>query len=429
MSPAPRRIAFAAALAAASAVLFAPAAAAQQPLAKSGYPERDILSPFRACDQIVGPPDAVYAQLRILRARAEDPATKKKLVKGVEHVDDPVWRAAHAEVKRLGIDAGHLAQVMRGSRNADERDLAFYGAFLVDDVAYVVNLISHIPGEPVRSIREHALRRAVDYLREHVHVRWGDLTEEQRKGITIPEPGSPAARSAGVTRKPVDADHLYSPRLIPFFQLLDVDDPVDQAQALWFLKELFAMRPDLALIWLEPALPRVEQLYVDGGPVVRPEAAGVLQTIGPKDLPPPPLGGELADRLAWAKLAKSALFPPIRSLNDAVVQMHPSPERDAIAAAGREALEGASIGDPFTGKAKDGTMLRGFRVAHVPEALVPLRIPQGAVITAVNGAVVRDGKELLAEIRRQLATLRTPKKILVEYFVGGEPRAVEYRLL
>src|SRR5262249_31703828 len=262
------------------ATLFAIAAAAAQNVkAPAGYPERDILTPFRKVDQIVAPPDKVMAQLRLMPSIADAATVVKDFDKsGREIVDDDGWRAARAELATLRIDAGHLAQVIRGSRKADDRDLAFYGMFYCTGVDDVLNLISHIPGEPVAQTRAKAYPRAVAFVRANIAQKWGDLSNEDRQvGMrNLPAPGSPAARAMGIKRAPRDEDTLHQVILRPFFQMLDQDGALDQAQALWFLKECFMVRRDLAAQWTEPAVPRIAQLLESDEAAVRNEAAGLL---------------------------------------------------------------------------------------------------------------------------------------------------------
>src|SRR5262249_9905132 len=134
-------------------LLLAPAAA-QQPQPKPAYPQRNALSPFRTCDQIVAPPDRVFAQLRLMRAIADAPDARKDFDQdGRQIADDDRWRTAHRELATMFVDAGHLAQILRGSRNVDDRALAFYGAFYCRNVDHVCNLIAHIPGEPEAKTR------------------------------------------------------------------------------------------------------------------------------------------------------------------------------------------------------------------------------------------------------------------------------------
>lgn len=394
------------------------------------YPERDILSPFRNPTDVYAPPDELFRHLRTMQniARRPDKA-KSSDADGREVVDDPLWRELRGKVEAIGIDAGYLAQMMRLHKNAEERAVGFYAALYVADVDDALNLIAHIPGEPERSIREAALPRAAAFVREQLGRRFGDLPPEQQDALrkALPQPGSPMAKANGLTRAPLPQDFLHTLRLIPFFQLLDRADTFDQAQALWFLKEVFAVRPDLAQAWLEPALPRVRQLLVGESQTVRQEAIALLRTIGPKALPEPP--AEHGALLAWADLAQRELFPPIRNLNDTIVQLHPSPERDAIVAAGVAALTDSSIGDPFAGQLDDGSWYRGFRVATVPDPLAPLAIPKEAVITTVNGIPVGNAEELLRTVQQMLQPTGKPRRLYVEYVKGQQRHAVEYRVM
>lgn len=407
------------------------AAAAQDPK-PIAYPQRDILSPFRAPAEVYAAPDKLFSLLRRMRALADDLGIRREFdAEGREVLDHDGWRLLRQEVDRIGIDASYLAAILRMSKNADDRATALYATFFCKQPDYVLNLISHIPGEPERKAREQAFPRAVAYLKAHLRKRFGDLSAEDKKTAVqaLPQIGSPAAKAAGITRLPRDEDHLHDLRLVPFFQLLDLDDPLDQAQGLWFLTEVFLIRGDLALLWLEPALPRVRQLLVADDARVREQAIGLLHTIGPADLRVPAATEEPAALQAWAELAVRALFPPIRNLNDTIVQLHPSPERDALVAAGVQALEGDSLGEATFGKTKDGMAYRGFRVARVPDGLKALAIPAGAVITAINGSPIEGSASLLRTIKEQLALLKHPRNLLVEYVLDGSSRAVEYRIL
>ena len=89
------------------------------------------------------------------------------------------------------------------------------------------------------------------------------------------------------------------------------------------------MRPDLARIWFEPALPRMRQLLVSESREVRQQAIELLRTIGPKDLRPAP-ADDATELLAWGEEAMKEMFPPIRNLNDALIQLFPSEERKAL---------------------------------------------------------------------------------------------------
>ena len=51
------------------------------------------------------------------------------------------------------------------------------------------------------------------------------------------------------------------------------------------------------------------------------------------------------------------------------------------------------------------------------------------MVTTANGVAILDAASLLATVRQQIAQARTPRKLLVEYVLRGENRAVEYRLM
>ncbi|MFO1077238.1 MAG: hypothetical protein U1E73_05875 [Planctomycetota bacterium] len=398
------------------------------------YPDRDALTPFRTPTETYAPPDRLFLLLgRMLEMAAAPGAAKATDPKGREVVDDATWRDMRNEAERIGIDAGYLGTVIRTSKNAEHRRIAFYAMFYCDRIDYVFNLISHIPGEPKRSIREEAMPRAIEYLRHHIQARFGDLGEDQRKAVVaaMPQIGSPAAKTAGITRLPRDDDHLYDGdlRLKPFFQLTELDDPMDQAQGLWFLKELFAVRKDLPELWLEPSVPRIRQLLASDSRIVREQVIGLLTVVGGKDLPPANADDDPTTLRDWAELALRNLFPPIRNFHGSIISMYPSPERDAIATAAVKALENSSIGEARNGKTKAGNYYRGFLLLTVPAELEVLALPRGAVITAVNGTNVSDGQSLLRTVKQQLDALAHPRVLMVEFVQDDEPHAIEYRIM
>ena len=395
------------------------------------FPERDALTPFRAPSEIYAPPDRLYSLLRRMRAMAANPANERSTDEdGREVLALEAWREIHGEVERIGLDAGYLASIMRMSKNDDDRRTAFYAMFYCDRVDYVMNLIGHIPGEPLRATRQEAFARAIEYLKANLNRRFGDLDPDHKKAIleAMPEIGSPVAKQRGIVREPRDDDHLNQLGLIPFFQLLDVDEPIDQAQALWFLKEVFTLRIDLAQLWLEPVLPRLRQLLISDDAKVREQVTGLLRAIGPKDLPEAPVDDPVGLR-DWAEIAIRNLFPPIRNINDALIVLFPSEDRDRIVKAAVEGLVDSAIGDPYTGKDEAGERVRGFRLATMPDELEPLAIPRGAIITSLNGAMVHDAESLLQTATRLIESLGTPRKLLVEYVVEGKRKAVEYRIM
>jgi hypothetical protein len=300
--------------------------------------------------------------------------------------------------------------------------------FWAGNPAHVFNLIAHIPGEPERRARELAYPRAIAYLRANLGRRWGDLSDDQKAAMNLPPPGSPAALAAGIKHAPRDEEHLYGIDLRPFFQLLDLDSPQDRAHGLWFLKECFMVRKDLAAAWLEPALPRLRQLLTSEHRAERQEALGLVAAIAPRDLPQP---GPDADReriAAWTESVLRAAFPPVRVISPGLVLLHPGAERDAMARAGRDALRGESIGDAVSGTTRKGEFYRGFRVGRIPDELQVLPLKAGAVITAVNGMPIDDGRHLLSVLENLLAP-KAQVSLVVEYLFDGEPKALQIRVL
>ena len=416
--------------------------AAQEPKLSCGYPARDVLSPFRAPDEIAAPPDALFAALRTMRRIADDPAAVKSFdVDGREVIDDEMWRAAREEAERIGVDAGMIAVQVRSNRNADERAIAFYGAFFCGNVDHVFNLISHIPGEPVRQTRERAYPRAIAFLKAHVGRRFGDLSPERKAAIQaeMPQIGSPAAKSRGITRMPTDEDLLHTVHLPPFYQLLDLDDAMDQAQGLWFVKETCLARRDLAASTLEPALPRIRQLLRSPDASVRHEAFGVFCAIAEKGVKVPDAKDTAAVE-TFAVAAGKSMFPPLRRTSEGLLWLLPGEERDALVAAALAALDKESLGRPDRGETSSGVPFRGFRVDTVPAELAVLGIPQGAVITAINGMPIHDAKSIRAAIEEQFWVLdrsenkegvkkpKTAATLVVEFQQGDTAKAMEYRV-
>lgn len=408
----------------------------QQAPVSSGYPTQDILSPFRKCDDISAPPEGPFRQLRIMREAARRSPGHSFDANGHPVIDDEQWLRAKQELDLLGLDPGHLAQVIRTSRNADDRALALWGVIYCTNPTDVFNLIAHIPGEPLRNTREAVLPRAVAYLEAHLGRTYGDLTPEQQAALNLPEPGSPAARRMGITRPPLESDRLYGINLQPFFQLLDLNTAHDQAQGLWFLSQCFALRQDLATSWLEPALPRIEQLLVGTNQQVRAQALDLLRTIGPSGLQVPLADAEEADLLQFAKQATDPMFPPIRRTAEGTFLLFPGPEREALIAAGKKALQEGVVSSGH-GKTKDGHPYHGLRIERVPADLEILALPAGAVITAVNGVPLSNAASLqnlfakLFPTRDKNGKARAIRnsRLMVEYVFDGANHAIEYRVM
>jgi hypothetical protein len=196
------------------------------------------------------------------------------------------------------------------------------------------------------------------------------------------------------------------------------------------------VRRDLAAQWAEPALPRIAQLLESDDKQVRDEAAGLLLAIGSKDLKPLPADADAAARREFARRAGSAMFPPIRPLSAGLLLLLPSAEREALFAAGRQALDDSSIGETVTATDSADHRFRGLRIDRVPKELEVLRIPLGAVVTAINGTPVVD----VAQVKKALAGAFETRdrqgethqlsagRVVVDYMFEGKPRAMEYRV-
>ena len=76
----------------------------------------------------------------------------------------------------------------------------------------------------------------------------------------------------------------------------------------------------------------------------------------------------------------------------------------------------------------DPAMVEYASPAPRMEALAPLAIPAGAVITSVNGVTVDSGAALLAVVKK-LAGRPRPTRLLVEYVRKSARYAIEYRIM
>jgi S1-C subfamily serine protease len=57
-----------------------------------------------------------------------------------------------------------------------------------------------------------------------------------------------------------------------------------------------------------------------------------------------------------------------------------------------------------------------------------LAIPKGSIIISVNGAPIGSAQDLLATIIKQSKAPR-PRRVMVEYVLTGQSRAIEYRIM
>lgn len=390
--------------------------------------QQDLLTPFRNPQSDVPIPDRqveVFRQLRLMMNLAENVGPVSTDSQGREICDNPRWKEAYETLLEHYVDPGFLSYVLRNSGSADNRRVALYGSYFVTNPEYVIDLIEHIPGEPVQRFREASYPRAINYLRVHLPRKFGDLTEEEVAGLNRPPVGSPVANSMGITRELQPEDRLHALDLRPFVQLLEQDAPSDRAQGLWFIKECFWIDKGLATIWMERMAPRLRLFLMSDDDAVRKECIGVIEAADPKRRPAPAVDADAADIEAWLDDVMYELYPPIRVISSGLIELYPSEDLDKVVEVGSALLGRDGIGSLRSGKTGDGMFYRGFAVLRAPDPLDRLGMPVGAVITAVNGQPVGEGTQLLEVIRSQL---EHKLQFLVEYVHDGRVKAIEYRL-
>jgi hypothetical protein len=366
------------------------------------------LRPFRHPSQDVQVPEELFRNLQVLFNISEHPEGHAITVndQGREVCDHPTWQQKYDEVKRQLFNmATVFGLVLRDSSHVNDRTLAAYGTFLLDDPQPICELIAFLPGEPEREIREPALRRAIEFLRVQLPKNTDVVT-----GNGEP-PAQPKAR--------------YSIDLGPYFALLAVDDYRDQVQAMWFLAELAQIRPETGPMILHYSKKHLREHLGSERELLRTQARTLLERADPKHRKPPAADADRAAVLAWLDEVLYEVFPPIRAVSDGLTDLYPGADLDEIVAVGRDALSREAIGEPFSGKLKSGVFYRGFRVARLPEPLDKLRIPVGAVITNVCGRPVATGAEIVQALERWLAKR---DDVIVEYAWNGDTRVMEYRL-
>lgn len=406
------------------AVFAAPPAFAQEPkpLVVPMRPGFEYLRPFRAPDKNLQPPLELYDQLRVMQAIVQTPGQYKVEIDkdGREVCDSPAWRDARtkAEIKsaRMG---GYLAVVCQESGSAADRELGFYGAYWVDSIQDTIAIMSLIPGEPVAKIREAAMQRALAFLRVQL--------AKSRGGASEPHDASPVEHAANqalgarVYNNPTAP--LYDFDLAPWCALVESGDARDQAQALWFLRELVTIRKDIgppSLDWIRTLLPAALSHREAN---VATMARAYLAAVDPKSRPAPSESAGPEAVTAWFDAIVYDVFPPIRRVSSGLVELYASKDLEQIATAGRDLLARDAIGSTASGTA-NGVYYRGFKVQRIPAPLDLLGLPKDAVITHVNGVPVVDSKSLLEAVE-PLAERR--QAVMVEFVLGEQQKAVEFR--
>lgn len=366
------------------------------------------LRPFRKPDRNIVAPAELFRGLRTMRAlAASDPARVRVDEDGREVSDLPAWQAAWKEVQpQMLRQAGHLGAILLESNNPEDRALAAYAVFLCPDVQDICHLIAYFPGEPVRALREEGYRRALAFLRVHL-----PKNRPWPKDAKIPE---------GTPQSP-----LYSLDLDPYIALLSVADPVDQAQGLWFLRELVRIRKDIHRTIVNFAGARLLELLASPDAGVRREAVALVSALDPQGRP---LADDAGAKVAAARLEaiRIELLPPIRRIGAGLYELHPGDARDRLVEVAREAAKTDSLGAAQEGRLGGGLYYRGYQVRRLPAPLDQLGLPLQAVLVRVNATPVASAAEVLQAVEAALAR-KAP--ILVEYVHEGREHAIEYRVI
>jgi hypothetical protein len=399
-----------------AAALAAPTVKAQQ-TAPPGV--EDWRMPFRSPQANLVPPADMWTHLRPMYEIARQVAPElKRFENGVEIVDDPTWIEHHDKLMGIRLDGGYLSTVLRESQHIADRAIGFYGAFQMPDPGLVFQLIEHIPGEPVRGLREDAYQRAVEFVRVHLPSKVpGDLDAWEKSprgpdGQPVPRPG----------------DWAYGFDPAPFVALLSVADWRDREQALWFLARCGEARPDFGRYALEIARPRLAELLRSGPTQVRVALRDLVAAVDPTEDREQPAddAGETA-WVDWFEAAMDAVFPPIRRLSDGLFELHPHRDRDHLVAVATEGLGAGTLGTGnVNGTTAAGAPYRGFRIEKLPEPLDRLGLAVGDVLTAVDGIPVPTADRLFRTLDKALPQRR---EFVLEFVDRrGQQRAIRYRV-
>ena len=419
-------------LLAATAALSAFGAGAQDPtkVGAGTAQARDILSPFRAPDQDYPVPDAVFDALRRMETIADNIDSNSSSSsfdkEGRQIIDHPEWQAAYRDLtaaRGRGFE-GQLARIMRRSRSAADRATAFYGAFFGETPEHVINLISHIPGEPSRPTREKAMARAIPYLRANLGTRVNQLSEDQRQMLIAMRR---EAGQLGANQGLEAGSFAYGLNIKPFAELLALDDSLDRAQGWWFFKEVVRMRRNDVDVWLRPLVGRIRLAVREGEPLERRQVFELLSFLDPMGRMPPPANAEGERVTEWSSEVIESVFHPIRVVSEGLVELYPGKARDALVEVGMDLLRRGGLGQPARGQLENGDWFGGVKIAARPEPLDQLPIPNGSTLTHVNSKGFSNEAELLEVIETLVKAGNV--RLLVEFVERGKPKAVELRII
>ena len=348
---------------------------------ESGAKVYDELTPFRnptglkvpGAPQVKLPPiveEFVIMFNLAVSARSEDLVVDES---GRQIYADPRWAASLEKVLELSIRMeGWVGKLFMESDNVLWRRVCAYGMFYFNNPQDVINMIAFLPGEPRRDIREDSFWRVVEYLAIHLPQNRPQNPLTPNNGVVVP---------------------LYQFNPMPFMQLLDKPEELDQAQALWFLAEVLSFRPDLGKSYLSEIVDRVPALLTSSSAMVRSRALDFLAAIDrtPGRAPEPSATDE--ERLAWLGQLEYELYPPIRHISSGLVEIYPSADRERLVTVGRQWLDDKDFLPKATEVTKSGMTRYGVRVNHLPDPLDKLGIPMGALIMGINRAPTRTAEE------------------------------------
>ncbi|MHC5064188.1 MAG: hypothetical protein ACYTG5_09460 [Planctomycetota bacterium] len=380
--------------------------------------EQDWRIPFRNPQKNLAPPEDLFRELRIMQSIAPGPDSPGVSFdeEGRLVCDDLEWQRAFERMLQLRYDPGYVSMVIRESGSVLDRETAMYGAFYGPQVEHTFNLIRHIPGEPVRRIRELGYQLALEFLKVHMPSKvTGDVEEWLATKV------GPAG-----DKGPRPGTFAHELDMVPFIALLEIGDDLDRAQVFWFMSECIRMRPDLGKAYFGYIQLPLRNSLLSENPDLAKNALELVQLIDPveRETAASELDGE--DLLLWFDDVIYHVYPPIRPINQALTELHASEDLDRLVATGKELLENGTLGDPDNGELKGGSYYRGLRLLHLPEPLPKLGFAPNQVITAINGEPVTSCEDLLRVLSRLVELKKT--SLMVFYVDRGEERAREFRL-
>ena len=338
-------------------------------LRSSGAKEYDNIKPFRrplgVTDNIPGQARDLIADLTEMRRLAVNANHLQLMIDpdGKEICSIRPWTQAHENVKANGLNMeGWLGKILREDNDVRTRRACIYGMFYFNDPQKIIQLISNLPGEPLRDLREAGFELALRYMRVHYKKSSPQNPKFPDNGIVVPK-------------------YEFNP--LPFFLLLDQKQPIDQRQGLWFLTEVLKIRRDLGRIYFEELQDRLPKMLLSQDKDLRQQTIHFLAAIDKIQNRVPKVEVEEAALKAWYDELTYELFPPIRHVSTGRCDLYPSKDLDNIIAAGKRVLIPALF-PPAIAKLKSGSARYGIRLGRVTAPLSKLGLPFNSVIVSIN---------------------------------------------